>query len=390
MKLIIKLTFLLLPLNLLAGDCSKSEQLEDFDSPIAYMEDNSLSEDFGLGEYLERELGEKYQIAKEYFKQLNQFLRKNNDLSVQLSAIEDIFNSVTIDERKRILKKAINKNSDKHSLFLAASACNSDKKLQKWCHKRKIHQVHQKVDPENVYSYLLAMHANTDVGNNELLQIAADNSQHANSFFHENTLEIAALMDEFNQLNPDLFHQYMSIGDEELDDFNNEIQSMQLVEKGLIKKNIDFKSENISSIIHVTGMAMARVMTFSPISKSCNHVENANSCLQLGMLLSTSDTLTSKMLGFSLIQQAYELLDYDISEINQISDISKKELGIIACYSNSNDLMYAKILNKDLMIQFINDAQQFGESKAYKNLAFSVYKTVKQHGFNPDFNPNDC
>ena len=53
-------------------------------------------------------------------------------------------------------------------------------------------------------------------------------------------------------------------------------------------------------------------------------------------------------------------------------------------------MIIAQMTNPIYAKQYLLDAIEFGEGQASENLAFKVYNTVREHGFNPDFNPKDC
>jgi hypothetical protein len=389
---------LLVSATLYAQECTQSElseSTEDFDSPISYMQENNEN-DIDYEDFFDAETSLRLDELELYNNELNRFLSESDDIKIQLSAFNSLYEkNFNIDVIKNVLKKAITPSSDRYTIFLADSLCHNKKELTDWCHHQKIHEIHREIDPENVYTYLFSLNEN-DIKNNTqvILDEAAYNSTYSDSFFYEYILEKAEKIESFNDANPTLFNEYSSIASPNNDkDYMQEIKktisSQQLIEKGIVPSDFMQHLNESTSIINAIGMEMATPMSFGEIVRSCQTLDNTDSCLDIGKALMKDKTLLSQMIGTAIITEVQKQLTTDeeiISESKALMDgISKQHM----CYVQISDVMYAMMSNKKFITQYINDAKSIGELKAYKNLAYAVYNTEKQNGFNPDFNPND-
>lgn len=376
-----------------AGECSRQETSDEFESPIAYM-DESYDENIGIGEELEREISSKMESLKTYEDRLSRFLAKSDDIKIQLSSINSFYiNDINTTENKYILKKAINLDSDKYTLFLADNICHSNTELSQWCHTINIHDIHYQVDPENLFTYLFNIHKSDEINHiNDTVLLAAEYSTYSDSFFYHNIIELAEKFSEFNDFNPDVYADFIGVDDidylNQVEEMDKLVVKLQLIEKGIVPKDYHKSMNENHSIIYAIGKEMANTVSFYHISDACKSIENETSCLTLAKLMQSDKTIMNKLMGFSIEKNIKkELGEVPTENQNKTSDAIYQ---VFLCYSQVEDIMYAHSLNKDLMIEYIQNADQFGELIAAKKMAYSIYNTEKKHGYNPDFNPKNC
>ena len=333
---------------------------------------------------------------KLYNNELTRFLSESNDIKIQLSAYNMSFGQgPNINEIKKVLKTAITPSSDKYTIFLANSLCHNNKELTDWCHQQHIHETHGDIDPENVYTYLYDLSENKDIETiQEILNEVSVKTTYSDSFFFEYIIQMAEQIVHFNNLNPLLFNESHSIGSPGSENYLNETQSaidrLKLVEKGIVPNDFMLYFSESTSIIAAIGFEMAKGMAYTPITRACKEINNADSCLHIGKLLKNDKTLIGQMIGFAIVRLAQEQSGADeitIQENQMKIDKINKELS---CYSIIEDVTYALMSNKKLITQYLIDAKNKGELEAMRQSTYSVYNTEKKNGFNPSFDPKDC
>ena len=374
-----------------AGECSRPDTSDEFESPIAYMED-SYYDNIEIGEYFDRDISEKFKKLKSYDKKLNEYLANSEDIKIQLSSVNSFYYSpISNAKTKSILKKAINLRSDKHTIYLADNICHTDKELSQWCHKQNIHQIHYKIDPENVSTYLSNLHTDDSTEHiNNTIQLAADMGFYSNIFYYDYIIELAEKLGQFNALNPIVYSDFMQINDseDEIKEMNQTVTNLQLIEKGLIPENYSDNYSESTAIIYAIGKEMAKIQSFGNLAKYCEEIDNAEACIDIAKLLMEDKTIINQMIGTSIYKKSLAILNYPQEQ--DITDNTNKTYAALTCYTLPEDVMYSQLLNKDFMLKYIQDAKKSGEAYAAKQMALKIYNIEKQHGFNPDFNPNEC
>ena len=380
--------------SLYAQSCSKpDETYEANETNIDYIYDeNDNNKEFDLNLEKRKINSEKYYIA------LKNIFLENNNINIQLFALSYSYDEkqMDIEKSKIVLKKAINKNSSAYTLYQAVLLCENNDQLRDWCHQQKIHQIQQKIDSTNIYSYIFALHKNDTIDSSAyMIELAAQNSNYSDSFFYHDIAIIADQIHIFNQGNPELYYRAAYGANKESSqsvykEFKQEIQDKRLIEKGLIAKDFDLTNTEHSTVLQVLGIRMGQTISFKNLSIACKTSVIAENCMKIAKLLQNDTTMIGKSIGFSLQKQSLELLGRDQSEINKVNQLMNKIYAKVSCLNQPEDIYYAQMYNKGLMQKYMLDADKFGEVKALENLVFKVYNIEKQHGFNPDFNPLDC
>lgn len=394
MKNLILIATLMLSSSLYAQGCSKPDESDDkFESGIEYM-DEFYSEDNGLDEAFEQEFNEHIELTKKYYTALNKYLLKNKNINIQLFALHSIFDKNFAEKNgKDVLKQAISLQSDAFVLAQTVKICLSSDELKNWCHQQKIHQVHQQVDPNNLYSYLFAIHADNSEEAEDIIELAAQNSTYADLFYFHGIPAISAAINNFNNDNPEMYTQLLGKDKtsytELYTNIKQEIRNNNLVAKGIIAKDFDLENSDNSSLLLTLSIKLANIMSFQSIANTCKNAVIEDSCLKIANILERDKTLMGKMVAISLKRTIYQELD-NSEELEKLEQKTQAMYTKIGCYNTSPDIHYAQMYNKELMQKYILDAAKFGELTASKNLAFNIYNIEKANGFNPSFNPNDC
>ncbi len=325
---------------------------------------------------------------------LYQFLLDQDEISIQLALpIHSIKGILKTDKRKfkKVLSKAISIKSSPFVLYQANIICHSYLELTEFCHQKNIHSIHKEVDPENIYTYLFNLHKDTERKNQKTIQQASI-SQFAQSYIHENTLELALYIKQYYEINPDL----LTI--EPREEGNSYEESVllyieQLANKGLADKDELTKllTNNDPETLSLTlGLVMANIYPrfFSTLHKACNDPLIYNECIDIGNLLLKDKSILSQSQGYQILKNIYQETQPELAlQLKKKQDFEFKKMR---CYANWKDAMFAAIINPRLSKTFIENFKSNGELAAFKSLAIEVYDIEKRHGYNPDFNPNDC
>ncbi len=321
------------------------------------------------------------------------YLLNQDDLAIQLSIPTYSYRKFTkeyTNTYKQVLKQAINIESSAYVIFRADTICHAYSSLTNWCHKLNIHAIHQKIDPDNILTYLLNLHQN-DADNQKNLITAVENGQFSNTFYHYNTLELSGYIQNYINDNPEFLNQ--SNNGPEIDNTFKEITIQQFANKGLATKeelwSMDKQPNNY--IISLTiGMYMANAMPnyFSEMYKTCQNIEIQDECINIAQILMSDKTLFNQNFAKKVLKYQYQLLGFE-DEILKLEKQQKAFYKKIGCYS-APDVIIATIVNENIAKLHVQNIKHFGEVEALKLLAFKVYNIEKEHGYNPDFNPNEC
>jgi hypothetical protein len=332
---------------------------------------------------------EKTNLSQQYNHQLNLFLRKSDDIKIQLSAFSILNGQESnFPEIKKLLKNAISPSSDKYTIFLANRQCHNNIEITDWCHQKHIHNIHREIDPENIITYIFELNEseNKDV-THEILKEVSNKATYSDSFFFEYILQMAKQIETFNINNPKLFKEHTA---KDLQYSIDDIRTLQLIEKGIVPGNFKNHFNENTSIIQSTGIEMARVMPYRALTQACKEMTSTKSCNYIGQLLMQSNTLLDNMIGNAIIGLVQKQLGQDENTLNKTKNTADKISKQQMCYAQINNVTYAQMYNKNFMTQYIIDAKNKGELEAYRNLAYTVYNTEIKNGFNPDFDPKDC
>ncbi len=316
---------------------------------------------------------------KAYNKTLYSFLRQHSSPKIQLIG----YSTYLPDEKKdfksikQVLDKTINIKSDEQTLFLADNLCHTDKKLETWCHKKQIHQIHQQVDSENIITYANALHETNDEQKViEWLDLVTNQSTYSNSFLFELSLILSKEISLFNDKNTSLFLN------QDKSETLSYVKELRLIEKGLINQDLFENYHEALSYIISTGMMMAQSVSVRSFSKFCKSDKFYEQCHHIAETLKTEKTFIGQIIADSISRK--------LNGIIEPNRFGTKSYQKASCYSQSQDMIFAQFMNRDYARQFILDAIEYNEGQAIENLAFKVYDTVRAHGFNSDFNPHDC
>jgi len=327
------------------------------------------------------------------FEELYLYLLNQDDLTIQLSIPTYSYRKFTKEYTqtyKQVLKQAINIESSPFVIFRADLICHAYSSLTEWCHKLDIHEIHQKIDPDNILSYLLNLHKN-DPNNQQQLIVAAKYGRFSNSFYQYNTLELSEYIQDYINDNPEFLIE--DENDSEIDDAFKEVAIQQFIAKGLSTKEelLSMEEQSNINIQSLTiGMYMANVMSnyHSTLYKTCQLDEVQNECITIAKVLAKDKTLFIQSMASRLFKQQYEKVGLD-DKILKLEEQQKAFYKKIGCYSVP-DVNIAIIINEEISKFYLKNLKEFGEIQALKLLAFKVYNIEKEHGYNPDFNPNDC
>lgn len=392
MKKIILSLSLIASFTLTAGECSRSETSDEFESPIAYMDnvDNSAELDQFINDYTFE--------TSEYDKQLTEFLENDDDTNIQLIAYLSSYdykdNKKKNKKIKQILKKAINLGADKYTMFLADNLCHTIDKITSWCHKQKIHEIRAQVDPENVMTYLSNIHEGDSKDDiQEILLTASENSTHSRMYFNHYTLELAQTIQDFNDTHPIIYTESLNDKNNYMSQFAKEIKKEinedQLRRKGLLTKDIDEAMSETSPIISAIGTSMALIsMPTTSLFKYCQNPIDANDCVFIAKTFISDLSMMNQGFGIRLLDISNKLLGKEVdSQLKNSLDAKYQE---IMCYMQSKDVQVVMLTNIDIVSTFLKDSIKHGDMEATRRMSFTIYNIEKQHGYNPDFNPNDC
>ena len=321
------------------------------------------------------------------------YLLNQNDLAIQLSIPTYSYRKFTkeyTNTYKRVLKRAINIDSSPFVIFRADTICHAYSSLTDWCHEMNIHNIHQKIAPDNVLTYLLNLHTE-DPNNPKYLLAAAKYGQFSNTFHHYNTIELSEYIQDYIKDNPEFLND--DENGSEIDDELKDSFTQQYIAKGLItKEELQALEEqtNTNTITLTIGMLMANAFPnyYSQLLKTCQNNEIQDACTTIANILAKDKTMIINSFASGLLKQQYELLglEDEIFKLEKQNQIIHKKLS---CYS-AIDVNVATILNFEIAKSNVQNIKKFGELEALKLLAFKVYNIEKEHGYNPDFNPNDC
>ena len=335
-------------------------------------------------------------VADDYKLELDSFLKNNHDLNTQLFGylIETEFTKSYLVDSKNIVSKTLNSNPNKHTIFLLDNLCHSNSKLTSFCHQHNIHKTHQKIDPENIFSYLFNLHKDDS---NENLQktivLAAKNSTYSSSFTFNNTLKIADQIDTFLESKP----QFIDEHKKKYFKAKNLVKELQLIERGLLSPLFfDTNNTKLHSLSFVLSKEIAILEPLNYISNACKENTIAKPCLEIAKTLQSDKTIMNQLIGSninsSIIRKQYSESKSKANRELLLSTFKKDKLitGLFMCYNRIKGIEVIASWNINIMTQYIKDSLEFDEIKAAKNRAFRVYNIEKQHGYNPDFNPNEC
>ncbi len=313
---------------------------------------------------------------KAYNQALYTFLRHNSSPKIQLISYSSYLSDEEKDFKaiKQVLDKTINTKSDEQTLFLADNLCHTDKKLKSWCHKKQIHQIHQQVDPENIMTYVNALHdEESPQSTSKWVNLVSNKSSYSNSFFFELSLLLSEQVSLFNQSNPSLFNN-----EREINNLSKRAIELRLIEKGLINQNYRENFPKTVAIIESIGIVMAQTVAFRYFTEPCKNDRFTNQCKHFSTVLQSSKSYLDAMIG--------EAIGKMIGETSQTSNKWKQ----LSCFISLNDVNATLVYNSVLAQQYLKDAIEFSEVEAWNKLAYKVYNIERSHGFNPDFNPHDC
>jgi hypothetical protein len=320
------------------------------------------------------------------------YLLNQDDLAIQLSVPTYNYRKFTTEYTntyKQVLKRAININSSPFVIFRADTICHAYSSLTEWCHELNIHKIHQKIDPDNILTYLLNLHQN-DTDNQKYLITAAEKGRFSNTFYHYNTLELAEHIQNYIKDTPEFLND--NDNEPEIDDALKEIVLQQFIAKGLsTKEELQLLEKQSNNILSLTiGMYMANSMPNynSILFKTCQNIEIQDECITIAQILLKDKTVFNRNLANRMLKYQYQQLGFD-DKILKLEKQQKTFYKKIGCYS-APDVMIATIINENIAKLHVQNIKDFGEAEALKLLAFQVYNIEKEHGFNPDFNPNEC
>jgi hypothetical protein len=327
------------------------------------------------------EISEELEQGKAYNQALYSYLRQHTSSKIQLIGYSTYLGDEDKDIKaiKKALDKSISLESDKETLFLADNLCHTNKKLETWCHKKQIHHIHQQVDPENIMTYVNALHDKDDEQKViEWLDLVANQSSYSNSFLFELSLVLSEQISVFNHDNPSLLLQNKESESELL----TEIKSLRLIEKGLFTNNFLKDSEEAMPYIIATGIMMAQSLSLRNYTLFCQDSQYHEQCQHIAETLKTDNTFIGQIIADTISRK--------ITGIMEPNRFASKSYQKATCYSQSIEMLFTQIANPIHAKQYLIDAIEYDEGQAIENLAFKVYETVRAHGFNPDFNPHDC
>ena len=326
--------------------------------------------------------------------ELYQYLFDQGDIDVQLALPIYSLKSILKHDKEKFIKvllSAINIESSPFTIYQADVVCHAFPELTQLCHQKKIHLIHQHIDPDNLFTYLLNLHANDEEKNLLIIQ-KASTALYSHSFTHENTMELTAYIKKFYEENP----SYLEIEDinyDEIDKDTIDLYLQQLAAKGLVSKEAikqQLTSQNPANLSVTMGLLMANVSpTFlSQLFKSCKNIHLYDACITVANLLKTDKSFANQSYGYSLLIDIYKDSQPELSQ--KITKQKQINYESLACYSNWQDAMMASMFNNKLAIKFIENFKNHGELEAFKKLDVEVYNIERKHGFNPNFNPKDC
>lgn len=297
---------------------------------------------------------------------------------------------------KNILQTVIKPSADKYTIYQADNICHTIKDLTDWCHDQDIHKIHYQIDPENVNAYILDLHT----GDNEkhiksILEKATRKSKYSDSFYMASIINNAELLMEFHIQFPDALK--LGYGDD-IQDFISEMKKdtleYRLKEKGLIKDSFDEIMNYALSSYFVGMTSLEQHTTLFFLLEICQNLKHVNQCNSISrILINSPDTDSEYATGkrdWEIFVNTSEVLQINKSEIVNITANNKKREIKIRCYTSPDEIEFSLSFNITISRQYFLDKQKHGELEASKRVAHEVYETIKQHGFQPDFNPNDC
>ena len=380
MKKIILSLLLTTSFTLLAEECFRPEESDEFESPIAYMDEEG-SVYYSLEE-------------SEYEKQLNEYLENHQDINIQLIGFMQSYNfkdnPKKIKQIKQTLKVAINLGIDKYTIYLADNLCHTIGEITSWCHQKNIHEIHAQVDPENIMAYLSTIHIGDSKDDTQkILLTASENSTYSNIYFNYYTLELAKIIQNFNSSHPIIYSERQNDGNNYMSQIKELANESQLMSKGLLTQDLDLAMEETSPTIEAMGISM--MMTLPPIGELvqyCQDPIDADDCTPIAKILIGDKSILNQGIGISLIDISNELLGKE--QDNKLKNSLDSKYQKLICYTQSKNMQVALSVNKDIATAYIKDSIKYGDMEAAKRASFTVYNIEKQHGYNPDFNPNDC
>ncbi len=394
----IALTLSLTSTGVLAQGCSKSDDSSaEFESPIDYMQDESLADEADF-EQLQKDAMEEFyaqnpemkasmEMVQKYSKALFADLQNNPDTNIQILALMNgMYSKSTDDERKKVLKKAINQDASAYTLFIANQLCQSQTTLKDWCQSQKIAQLNLQKDDKNLAIYLQQLsHASNDEEQQDILEQAASRSEYINNYRYYYTLKVVAAIEEFNQSYSDL----NVLTDLLIQTVNGEgiaqFDTKELKSKGLLKKDLTTAINESLPFTMAMSVDANGFMLGYELNRLCEKAINAENCLVIADIYAKSSSFMDKMQAQSLKHLANKALGVeDNSKVDHFAGIEQ-----LSCLTNGI-VMQASAVDKDLMILFIKEARKHGEQAAAKKMAQQVYNTIKQHGYNPSFDPKTC
>jgi hypothetical protein len=297
---------------------------------------------------------------------------------------------------KKLLQKVINPNSDKYTIYQADNICHNIQELTEWCHNLRIHQTHYQIDPNNVNTYILDMHHSDNENHiKDVLVKAGRNSKYSDSFFTKSLLNNTDLFLKFHNKHQNILQS--KFGDDMkylVDEIKQISIDNNLIEKGLMVDSIDSLVNYIMSS-YLAGMASMEQSTLLFLFlEICKKEVNAEKCNYLSRIMVNSfdSNLVYATRGkdWEVFVHTSHILNLHESEIKKIKFDNRKTKAKISCYISPKDIEFSSTFNREISQQYLLDQKNHGELEASIRMAFKVYETIKENGFNPAFNPNDC